>query len=187
MKVFELLESDEWENIEFHNSLSEIKHLESKRKALFHQRNIIMFKIKQMVDKGIAINDSKVNNGGYVLLAGTGSFETDYKRYWVKADNPQAEKIKIDLSRIETNLRQYAERIKNITVKGHSFCFTGFRNVEWEHKIIKLGGTMKSSVVKDLTFLVALNPNEQTGKMLKAKHQGTKIMSKEELRTILRD
>ena len=63
---------------------------------------------------------------------------------------------------------------------GKSFCFTGFRSPELEDAIEKAGGTMKSSVSKDLTYLVAFDTSSNSGKMSKAKSIGSTVISQED-------
>lgn len=62
------------------------------------------------------------------------------------------------------------------TLTGKSFCFTGFRDADLEAKIESLGGIMKSSAVKGLTYLVAQDPTSNSGKAQKARQQGTDII-----------
>ena len=62
-------------------------------------------------------------------------------------------------------------------LKDVSFCFTGFRDPALEAAIEKLGGTMKGSVSKGLTYLVAKDPTQMTGKAQKAQQIGTTVIS----------
>lgn len=66
------------------------------------------------------------------------------------------------------------------TLTGKSFCFTGFRDGDLEAKIEGLGGAMKSSAVKGLTYLVAQDPSSNSGKAQKARAQGTTIIGVDE-------
>lgn len=67
---------------------------------------------------------------------------------------------------------------------GKSFCFTGFRDGDLEAAIEKAGGTMKSGVSKDLTYLVAADPTSTSGKALKARSYGTKVIGVDEAKNL---
>jgi DNA ligase (NAD+) len=73
-------------------------------------------------------------------------------------------------------------------LEGLTFCFTGalktMKRKEAQDLVIQHGGEPKSSVVKNLSYLVT-NSTEQTAKYRKAKNQGTKIISEEEFLTLL--
>ena len=83
--------------------------------------------------------------------------------------------------------------IRSITMtskklEGLSFCFTGkletmTRN-EANDLVSENGGTPKSSVVKNLSFLVT-NSSERTSKFVKAEEQGTKIITEQEFLDML--
>jgi len=68
-------------------------------------------------------------------------------------------------------------------LEGMSFCFTGkldtMKRAEAEKLVRDHGGEAKSSVVKNLSYLVT-NSNEQTTKYKKAQSQGTKIITEED-------
>jgi DNA ligase (NAD+) len=74
---------------------------------------------------------------------------------------------------------------------GYSFCFTGelssMKRNQAEEKIKALGGTAKSSVVKDLSFLVTNDPESGSGKNLKARNLGIPVIGEEEFFIILKD
>ena len=61
---------------------------------------------------------------------------------------------------------------------GSSFCFTGFRDKTLEKALEACGATIKTSVGKQLTYLVAADPNAGSEKVTKAKQNGTKVISK---------
>jgi DNA ligase (NAD+) len=66
---------------------------------------------------------------------------------------------------------------------GQSFCFTGALEIRRSdaQKLVKdLGGEVKTSVSKGLTYLVQADPNSMSGKSQKARKYGTKIISEEE-------
>ncbi|MBD3197558.1 MAG: DNA ligase (NAD(+)) LigA [Candidatus Lokiarchaeota archaeon] len=66
---------------------------------------------------------------------------------------------------------------------GKSFCFTGklntMKRAEAEEIVVKHGGETKSSVTKNLSYLVT-NSTEQTTKYKKAQTQGTAIITEDE-------
>ncbi|MFW9864706.1 MAG: BRCT domain-containing protein [Candidatus Thorarchaeota archaeon] len=68
-------------------------------------------------------------------------------------------------------------------LEGMSFCFTGkletMKRAEAEQLVRDHGGEAKSSVVKNLSYLVT-NSDEPTTKYKKAQAQGTKIITEEE-------
>jgi len=74
-------------------------------------------------------------------------------------------------------------KMGNNKLEGLTFCFTGkletmSRN-EANSLVSEHGGTPKSAVVKDLSYLVT-NSTEQTSKFVKAQGQGSKIITEEE-------
>ena len=68
-------------------------------------------------------------------------------------------------------------------LEGLTFCFTGKLETMTRNAVNDLvtehGGTPKSGVVKDLSYLVT-NSTEQTSKFVKAQGQGSKIITEEE-------
>lgn len=71
------------------------------------------------------------------------------------------------------------------SLKGKSFCFTGFRSKDMEDRIQSLGGTIASGVSKKTTYLVCKDPNEGTSKLQKARDVGCIIITPDELLKIL--
>ena len=69
---------------------------------------------------------------------------------------------------------------KTVSLDGQSFCFTGelksLKRSEAEGKVKALGGTVKSSVVKDLAYLVTNDPESGSSKNKKARELGVKIL-----------
>lgn len=61
-------------------------------------------------------------------------------------------------------------------LSGKSFCFTGIRNKELEGRIKDAGGTVKGSVGKGLTYLVAKDPKSTSGKAKKARELGVEVI-----------
>jgi DNA ligase (NAD+) len=76
-------------------------------------------------------------------------------------------------------------------LRGYSFCFTGelasLKRSEAEERIRALGGAAKSSVVKDLSFLVTNDPESGSGKNAKARRLGVPILSEEDFLALLAD
>jgi NAD-dependent DNA ligase len=70
-------------------------------------------------------------------------------------------------------------------LSGLSFAFTGIRSKEAEDKIIAQGGIVHDGVKRDTTYLVAKDPKASSGKLDKARKQGTKVVSLVELNDII--
>jgi len=66
------------------------------------------------------------------------------------------------------------------SLKDMAIIFTGFRNKDWEDRIKEGGGRVVTSVSKNTTLVVAADPDDNTGKIAKAKELGITIISKEE-------
>jgi DNA ligase (NAD+) len=77
------------------------------------------------------------------------------------------------------------EAPKSGGLSGSTFLFTGFRSPELEAKVVEQGGKMSSSVSSKLTYLVAADVNESSGKLNKARDIGTKIITREQLEEML--
>jgi DNA ligase (NAD+) len=79
---------------------------------------------------------------------------------------------------------------KDGKLKGLSFCFTGkFNEItrsEAETLVLNEGGEPKSSVTKNLSYLVT-NETTPTAKYLKAKEQGTEIITEEQFLKLISD
>lgn len=70
-------------------------------------------------------------------------------------------------------------------LRGKTVCLTGFRDARLDAAIEAAGGTVKSSVSKNLTYLVAKNPKESGGKLDKARQYGVTIISIDDMTRIL--
>jgi len=64
---------------------------------------------------------------------------------------------------------------------GKTVCFTGVRDKVCETAIESQGGTVKSSVSKGLTILVAKDPSGKSGKLDKARSYGTEVIGIDEM------
>jgi DNA ligase (NAD+) len=74
-------------------------------------------------------------------------------------------------------------------LRGRSFCFTGelvsMKRKEAEEKIKALGGSAKTSVVKDLSFLVTNDPESKSAKNVKARELGVAIIDEKQFLEIV--
>ena len=72
---------------------------------------------------------------------------------------------------------------EKVPLKGLSFCFTGelkkMKRNQAEEKVKALGGSAKSAVVKDLSYLVTNDPESGSSKNKKALDLGVKIIDEE--------
>jgi DNA ligase (NAD+) len=68
---------------------------------------------------------------------------------------------------------------------GKSFCFTGIRDKELEDRIKDAGGAIKSSVSKELTYLVAKDPKSTSGKLQKARDYGVLVVGVSDVEAML--
>jgi DNA ligase (NAD+) len=71
------------------------------------------------------------------------------------------------------------------SMTGLSVCMTGFRDAAMEQAIEAQGGTVKSSVGKGLSYLVAKDPNGASGKLDKARGMGVYVLSPADMWHIL--
>lgn len=94
--------------------------------------------------------------------------------------------MNVKISELGSTLNAITQKIRELTIAGNSFCFTGFRDAKMENTIKALGGRIVSSVSSRLDFLVALDPDEKSGKLQKAKEFGTIVLSKARMIQILR-
>lgn len=73
------------------------------------------------------------------------------------------------------------DEIKGGTLSGLSFCFTGelnsMKRAEAEKRVKEKGGSIKSSVTKDLSYLVTNTPDSGSSKNEKAKSLSVKIIN----------
>lgn len=72
-----------------------------------------------------------------------------------------------------------AKSTSSATLANQTFVFTGFRNKEWEEKVVALGGKVATSVSKSTSFVVAEDPTESTSKLNKARDLSVRIISKD--------
>ncbi|MDR2177608.1 MAG: NAD-dependent DNA ligase LigA [Treponema sp.] len=74
-------------------------------------------------------------------------------------------------------------------LRGKSFCFTGelraIKRGQAEEKVKALGGSAKSSVVKDLSYLVTNDPESGSAKNLKARSLGIPVIGEEQFLALL--
>jgi DNA ligase (NAD+) len=78
-----------------------------------------------------------------------------------------------------------------VPLRGKSFCFTGelvsMKRSEAEEKIKALGASAKTSVVKDLSFLVTNNPESGSAKNRKARDLGVAIIDEKQFLDLLKN
>jgi len=70
---------------------------------------------------------------------------------------------------------------------GKTVCMTGFRSPAMSEAIEAAGGTIKTSVVKNLDYLIAKTASSTSAKAKKARSQGTVILGMEDLWNLLQD
>lgn len=186
MKIVDLLESSEWENTAYTNKQSEISHLEGKRKAIQPQITLLFHKFQQMIKAGLVVPVEKASPGWWEI-PGTGNRDTDFIKYYAPPDQPQAKQFAKHLQKLKDLDHELQKRIADLTVRGHTFVFTGFRDTDMERKIEIQGGRTTSAVSNKTNYVVAANPNDHTGKVLKAKQLGVRVISKAQLTDFLRD
>lgn len=68
---------------------------------------------------------------------------------------------------------------------GKSLCMTGFRDAAMQTAFEAAGGTVKSSVGKGLTYLVAKDAGSGSAKLQKARDLGVTVLTPEEMRRLL--
>ena len=79
----------------------------------------------------------------------------------------------------------------SLPLRGLSFCFTGelssMKRNHAEEKIKALGAQAKSTVVKDLSYLVTNDPASHSSKNKKARELGIKIINEEEFLSLIQE
>lgn len=71
------------------------------------------------------------------------------------------------------------------SMTGQLVCFTGFRDKDLHAAVEAAGGTMQSGVSSKTTILVADDPTGDSGKLRKARENGTKVIGIDELKDML--
>ncbi len=94
----------------------------------------------------------------------------------------------------ETEMRSLADRVISIAISesgvfsGKSFCFTGelktIKRAEAQKRVKELGGSCKSSVTKDLSYLVTNDTASGSSKNKKAAEWGIPVMDENEFRRL---
>jgi DNA ligase (NAD+) len=80
------------------------------------------------------------------------------------------------------NIEKKEEKnIKENMFKDKNIVFSGFRSIECEKKLEKIGGKIITSISKNTNFLIVGNKNDTSSKIIKAKELNIKIMDKDEL------
>jgi len=191
------LESTTWGNSTFVTNKDELNFLEKKQKGVEYE---IKFLYKQLMDLArqtdAVFNEAAIKN---IFGAKRGEItkqipveagkDTDYQRLYVKRDTKEekiCDKIAKKITDLKVHNQEIIQRMKEITVKGHTFVFTGFRDADMESEITKLGGRVTSAVSNKTDFVVASDPDNHTGKVQKARELGIPVMSKGKMVQILR-
>ena len=108
-----------------------------------------------------------------------------------------ARSLKAGLVENENEMRSLVEKgiitIESLSdgkLSGLSFCFTGelktMKRQDAESLVKKNGGSSKSSVTKDLSYLVTNDTTSGSSKNLKAQKLGIKIINEEEFLELLK-
>jgi len=75
---------------------------------------------------------------------------------------------------------QVKPKTQNSSMEGLTVIFTGFRNKDWDKAVVEQGGKMGTAISKNTSFVVAVNKDEETAKLQKARALGVPIYTKEE-------
>ncbi len=78
----------------------------------------------------------------------------------------------------DNELKNYTDKIKDYSNK--TIVFTGFRDKEIESVLEKIGSKITNSISKNTDILIASDPSESSGKVIKAKELNIKIISKDQ-------
>lgn len=190
MKIVELFEElNEFEPKPYESKKAEIAHLRKKLSSIAHKRAILYQSLMTLYDKGIIFDDVRKSpsKDKLVNIPYSAAPETKWRTYHAPEGLPEATKFGNMMHQFEAKEKLLKDRIKDLTVRGSTYCFTGFRSAELEQKIEKQGGRVVSSAINGLNYLVAADPHSNSGKMFKAKTSGCKVISKAELENFLRD
>jgi DNA ligase (NAD+) len=74
------------------------------------------------------------------------------------------------------------QQVKDDTLKGKSYCFSGVRDKNLEGVIVSRGGVIADSLTKTVSYLVVLDINGSSSKIEKAKKYGVNIISIDNLK-----
>jgi DNA ligase (NAD+) len=154
--------------------------------AGFNIENIGELLVKKVVDAGFDTLE-KIKDASVREISGVEGFAeitAEYLLDGIEKVYPQM----IDV--LKTGRISIRQPLKVGKLKDLTFCFTGKLNKmtrsEAEALVLKEGGEPKNSVTKNLTYLVT-NETTPTAKYLKAKEQGTKIITEEQFLKLITD
>jgi NAD-dependent DNA ligase len=88
-------------------------------------------------------------------------------------------------SPIQVNEAKNTNKTINTNINGKGFLFTGFRSKEHEKMIIESGGLIKTSISKNLDYLIIANKDTENTKVKKAHEFGIKIIDLKDLEELL--
>jgi len=97
-----------------------------------------------------------------------------------KEKAPKEIEINKSKSRSSSPKEQKQEKTKVKIPSGEQIVFTGFRNKDWERLIADAGSKISSSISKNVTLVVASDPDDTSSKLQKARELKIKIISKED-------
>lgn len=191
MKLKQISKSNITEGLEdnashFKTSMDEIKFLQHKLSALFYHRDIFYKKLNNLAKEEKIVFTTAAVSPGYIRIPETGGRETNFESLYTAKIEPIVDKIIKNIRRINAVVPKIQERIKSITVKGHTFVFTQFRDSGLESQIERLGGRVTTSVSSKTDFVIAADPSSKTGKVKQAIDLGIRVMSRAKLIQILR-
>ena len=97
-----------------------------------------------------------------------------------KEKAPKEMEINKSKSRSSSPKEQKQEKTKVKIPSEEQIVFTGFRNKDWERLIADAGSKISSSISKNVTLVVASDPDDTSSKLQKARELKIKIISKED-------
>lgn len=180
------LSKDNFENILGKNGIKAFDSLHSKL------NNVKLYQLMgayPYIGRGFGERRSKA------LLAGVSDWKTCSLEDIINIEGFETKTAELFLSNRQKfidfleKLNKYITFIEDVKIEGNlsgkSFAFTGIRLKDAEAKIISLGGEIHDGVKKGTTYLVAKDPNASSGKLDKARKQGTQVIGIAELENLL--
>ena len=90
------------------------------------------------------------------------------------------------VAEVEDYITIVEPKMTGVTMQGQMIVFTGFRDKGMQAEVEANGGKMQSAISGKTTILVAANPSSTSGKMTKARANGTTIVGVDDFREMLR-
>lgn len=183
MKYVDLAETEDFDDIPFKGREDELFYLKNKRvRALARQQAYL---------NGFKENYVRANRLIPTFASSTVKTPNKVKReaagatFFVDLNDHEVNKWIDAVNLVSEKYRKAKDRQKALTITGHKFVFTGFRDKNMEDHIVKLRGSVVSAVSKQVDFVIAVDPNETTGKIEKAREFGIPVISRDEFAAIL--